>query len=424
MSFGAFGFTRRGPIKEKRCILNEETEFRERKPEQQVTETLMRFIHKNRPLRERGPGPLSETTLRDDRTGLYHAEYFAELLALEKKRCARSEESILMMLVDLKALGDTSERCEVARLVAQGLSRVTRETDAKGWYVNGSVAAIMFIESAKGKNPDVIIRKCYNGLRESLDPEQFSRVRVSWSAFPDDFPKLTTGAGSVQKGESGAPGTKERGRLASFVKRLVDVVGSVVVMVLLSPVFLAIAILIKIDSAGPVLFRQERIGLGGKKFMFLKFRSMHVNNDPAIHREYVGALINGGRAHENPGTDGGGVYKIKHDPRVTRAGKILRRTSLDELPQMINVLKGDMSLVGPRPPIPYEYRDYRLWHRRRVMDMKPGITGLWQVNGRSAVSFDEAVRMDIRYIREWSLWLDIKIILRTPAAMVTCRGAY
>ena len=118
------------------------------------------------------------------------------------------------------------------------------------------------------------------------------------------------------------------------------------------------------------------------------------------------------------------TYKIKDDPRVTSLGKVLRKTSLDELPQFINVLKGDMSLVGPRPPIPYECQNYDVWHRRRVMEMKPGITGLWQVEGRSALPFDEAVRMDIRYVREWSLWMDLRIIFKTPLAVLSCKGAY
>ncbi len=196
-------------------------------------------------------------------------------------------------------------------------------------------------------------------------------------------------------------------------------------MILLSPAFLAIAALVKLDSDGPVFFRQERIGLGGKRFVFLKFRSMYVNSDPGIHRAYVTGLI---RASKDKGEDGEKApnvpYKMKDDPRVTPLGKVLRKTSLDELPQFINVLKGDMSLVGPRPPIPYECQNYDVWHRRRVMEMKPGITGLWQVQGRSALPFDDAVRMDIRYVREWSLWMDLMIIFKTPLAVLTCKGAY
>jgi lipopolysaccharide/colanic/teichoic acid biosynthesis glycosyltransferase len=154
----------------------------------------------------------------------------------------------------------------------------------------------------------------------------------------------------------------------------------------------------------------------------LKFRSMKSVNDPTIHREYVRQFIAGG-------IDSGTavnkwVYKISEDPRVTRFGRLLRKTSFDELPQLINVLKGEMSLVGPRPPIAYEVEAYRTWHLRRVFEAKPGITGLWQVNGRSRTTFDDMVRLDLRYARNWSLWLDLKILLQTPEAIVSCKGAY
>jgi lipopolysaccharide/colanic/teichoic acid biosynthesis glycosyltransferase len=150
-----------------------------------------------------------------------------------------------------------------------------------------------------------------------------------------------------------------------------------------------------------------------------------VNNDSAIHKEYVRRLIAG--KVQQPGSNGNGnesgnVYKLTTDSRITPVGNILRRTSLDELPQLLNVLRGEMSLVGPRPPIAYEVEAYDVWHRSRLLEVKPGITGLWQVNGRSRVTFDEMVRLDLRYAREWSPWLDIKILLRTPRAVVN--GAY
>src|SRR6185295_9862649 len=167
-----------------------------------------------------------------------------------------------------------------------------------------------------------------------------------------------------------------------------------------------------------VFYRQRRLGRHGTEFTFLKFRSMYVANDSKIHREFTQNLIRGK-------TDGAsGVYKIQKDPRITRFGSILRTSSLDELPQFINVLMGTMSLVGPRPPIPYEFECYQLWHRRRILEAKPGITGLWQVNGRSSTSFDEMVRMDLQYIKERSLWIDLKILLKTPYAVIGGRGAY
>jgi lipopolysaccharide/colanic/teichoic acid biosynthesis glycosyltransferase len=151
---------------------------------------------------------------------------------------------------------------------------------------------------------------------------------------------------------------------------------------------------------------------------------MHINNDPSVHREYVTKLIAGQAEREASNGKGEGVYKLTNDRRVTRVGKFLRRTSLDELPQLLNVLEGDMSLVGPRPAIPYEVAAYDTWHRRRVLEVKPGITGSWQVNGRSRVKFDEMVRLDLQYARSWSPWMDINILMRTPAAVFRGDGAH
>jgi lipopolysaccharide/colanic/teichoic acid biosynthesis glycosyltransferase len=151
---------------------------------------------------------------------------------------------------------------------------------------------------------------------------------------------------------------------------------------------------------------------------------MYVNNDPTIHKEYVSRLIAGEPDVAQKEGNKAKLYKIKNDPRVTRFGKFLRKTSMDELPQFFNVLKGEMSLIGPRPPVPYEFERYDVWHRRRVLEIKPGITGLWQVSGRSRMSFDDMVRLDLQYARSWSLWLDLKILLQTPAAVLMGDGAY
>ena len=191
-----------------------------------------------------------------------------------------------------------------------------------------------------------------------------------------------------------------------------------------APLFLAIAVAIKLTSKGPVFFRQQRIGHFGKPFVFVKFRSMYLNNDPKIHLDYIRQLISGKAEKQPSNGNGKGVYKLTADPRVTRVGAFLRKTSLDELPQLINVLRGEMSLVGPRPPIPYEVDTYQTWHRRRVLEAKPGITGLWQVSGRSRVGFDEMVRLDVRYAMQRSFWLDLKILLLTPRAVILGDGAY
>ena len=185
-----------------------------------------------------------------------------------------------------------------------------------------------------------------------------------------------------------------------------------------------IAVLIKLTSKGPILFRQERVGQYGRKFMFLKFRSMYVNNDHAIHREYVKSLIAG--SADSTDAPGGQrkVYKLTNDPRITWIGGFLRKTSLDEIPQFFNVLRGEMSLVGPRPPIAYEVESYDIWHRRRLLGVKPGITGLWQVAGRSRTTFDEMVRLDLQYAKSWSVWMDLRILVQTPRAVVAGDGAY
>ncbi len=205
------------------------------------------------------------------------------------------------------------------------------------------------------------------------------------------------------------------------VKRGIDIVGAAIGLVVLSPVLVACAAAIRLDSRGPVLFRQERVGRGGRTFTMLKFRSMYPDVDPRPHIEYVTAFIRG----EAPrfSAEGGSVYKLVADKRVTRVGRWLRRMSLDELPQLWNVLRGEMSLVGPRPPTPYEVSQYQPAHFRRLA-VKPGITGLWQVCGRSTTTFEEMVAMDLEYISRRSFWLDLKILLMTIPAVFSARGAH
>jgi exopolysaccharide biosynthesis polyprenyl glycosylphosphotransferase len=209
---------------------------------------------------------------------------------------------------------------------------------------------------------------------------------------------------------------------ARLIKRASDLLVATVALTILAPLWLLIAIMIKLDSMGPVFYKQERVGMDGRVFLFFKFRSMQVGSDDATHREYQRAYISG-RADSNLGDDDRPVFKLRADERITRMGKLLRQTSLDELPQLFNVMRGDMSVVGPRPPIPYEVESYQLWHRKRL-DMKPGITGLWQVSGRNRLPFDEMVRMDLYYIENWSLWLDMKIILQTLPVMWRGEDAY
>jgi lipopolysaccharide/colanic/teichoic acid biosynthesis glycosyltransferase len=243
--------------------------------------------------------------------------------------------------------------------------------------------------------------------------------------------------------------TARRQGASLALKQAVDFGGAALVLLVSSPLFFLAALAIKLTSAGPVFFVQQRLGRGGRSFRCYKFRTMKHNSDDGLHREFARNFIRGGpsEAHGNGhgnghgknghgsnvnGNNGNGhgrngasatVYKLTKDPRITRVGQLLRRTSLDELPQILNVLRGEMSLVGPRPPVPYELDDYQDWHKRRL-SAKPGITGLWQVSGRSSVPFDEMVQLDLYYIDHRSTLMDLWIMARTLPVMIKGDGAY
>jgi lipopolysaccharide/colanic/teichoic acid biosynthesis glycosyltransferase len=201
-----------------------------------------------------------------------------------------------------------------------------------------------------------------------------------------------------------------------FIKRLFDIAASIVLLIVLSPLLVLIAGLVLFSSPGPILFVQDRVGKDGRVFRMFKFRTMVRDAAASIHRAYYEALVNGtAEAIE-------GRFKLVNDPRITSMGRILRKCSADELPQLLNVLRGDMSLVGPRPPIPYEVELYTPRERARFA-VTPGLTGLWQVSGRSLLGFEAMVQLDLLYIQQWSLWFDLLILLRTPLAVLTARGA-
>lgn len=214
---------------------------------------------------------------------------------------------------------------------------------------------------------------------------------------------------------------KEPLRIGFAVKRVIDVLASLFVLVFGLPFYLLLGLLIKLTSEGPVLFCQERIGKGGVPFRMYKFRTMTAGNNDEAHRCFAKDFINGNGNGNGKNGSKKCVFKIVNDPRVTSIGKFLRKTSLDELPQFVNVFRGEMSLVGPRPPLSYELDHYQEWHKKRL-NVKPGLTGLWQVSGRSTVPFDEMVALDLHYIESWSLLLDIKIILRTLPVMLAGSG--
>jgi len=354
-------------------------------------------------------------------------ETFRRMISVERKRTERSRKPFLLMLLDTGDCQGSDRNGKALDGIVSALRASTRETDVTGWYKNRSIIGVMFTELvADDKNSilSTMLTRVSTTLRDNLTFEQFNQISISFHFFPDDWDNDTSGRPSNPTLYPDVPSHDNAKLFLSGIKRAMDIVGSALALITCTPLFVIIALAIKASSKGPVLFRQQRVGRYGKRFTFLKFRSMHIDNDPSVHKEYVTKLI-AGQAERKP-TNGNGeaVYKLTNDERVTRVGALLRKSSLDELPQFLNVLKGEMSLVGPRPAIPYELAAYQTWHRRRVLEVKPGITGLWQVNGRSRIQFDEMVRLDLRYAQAWSPWLDIKILMRTPRAVLMGEGAY
>jgi lipopolysaccharide/colanic/teichoic acid biosynthesis glycosyltransferase len=354
-------------------------------------------------------------------------DVFCRMIALERKRSERSRKPFLLMLLDMGEPISTEKNGKTLGKILQALTSTTRETDVTGWYKNRSVVGVMFTEISSEERDTIVgtmIARVSETLRLVLTYEQFNQLTVSFHAFPEEWdddlrqrPSNPTLYPDLAQRDSSR-------WLSIALKRAMDVVGSMLALLCFSPLFLVIAVIIKVTSKGPVFYRQQRIGQYGKSFVFLKFRSMYVNSDSRIHQEYVTKMI-AGKAQANAAEgDGQKVYKLTRDPRITPFGSLLRKTSLDELPQFVNVLRGEMSLVGPRPPVPYEVEAYDIWHRRRLLEAKPGITGLWQVSGRCRLKFDEMVRLDLHYARHWSPWMDIKILARTPGAVVEGEGAF
>jgi lipopolysaccharide/colanic/teichoic acid biosynthesis glycosyltransferase len=349
------------------------------------------------------------------------------MISIERKRTERSRKPFLLMLLDTGNSQGSEKNGKALDRIVSALLASTRETDVIGWYKNRATVGVMFTELVvddKNSILSTMLTRVSTTLRYNLTFEQFNQISISFHFFPDDWDQDISGRPSNPTLYPDLSSADNARRFLSGMKRMMDIVGSVLALIICAPAFLVIALAIKASSNGPVFFRQQRVGQYGKRFTFLKFRSMYMDNDPSVHKEYVLKLI-AGQADPKPlNGNGEAVYKLTNDERVTRAGALLRRTSLDELPQFVNVLKGDMSLVGPRPAVPYEVAAYQTWHRRRVAEVKPGITGLWQVNGRSRVKFDEMVRLDLRYAKSWSPWLDIKILMRTPRAVVLGEGAH
>ena len=355
---------------------------------------------------------------------LQSQESFLRQLYLEQKRTERSKRPFILMLLEAENLLSVGANKDLLELIVKTLVQSTRETDTTGWYDAGAVIGTIFteIECLDGHAvAQAILTRCTKALTATLSVEQINEIRISLHIFPEDWDVERRGPTAAS---SALYPKRDQNRRLHGVKRSIDILGSLAALTFSAPVLVGVAIAVKLTSRGPILFRQKRVGQHGKTFTFLKFRSMYAKNDHKEHETFVKQMIQNTKSATDKKPNTTEIYKIQNDPRITPIGKFLRRTSLDEMPQFINVLLGDMSLVGPRPPIPYEVKYYDIWHRRRLLEVKPGITGLWQVEGRSKVGFNDMVRMDLKYAKSWSILLDLKILLQTPRAVLGGDGAF
>jgi lipopolysaccharide/colanic/teichoic acid biosynthesis glycosyltransferase len=350
---------------------------------------------------------------------------FHSMLTLERRRAERSGKPFVLMLLDANL--ENGSAAVILEEAAEVIMASKRETDLAGWYKKSDILGVIFTEvSIEGERPltEILRTKFETALAKDLGREKVAKIAISLHVFPEIWDRNDSGWVADAKLYPDLNRGNSRKRMPLVIKRVMDVAGSVALLLALSPLLAAIAAIIKLTSKGPVIFEQERLGRFGARFKCLKFRTMFTNNDPKIHQEFIQQFISGKEESGKENESQQAVYKIINDPRVTPIGAFLRKTSLDELPQFWNVLRGEMSLVGPRPPVPYEFEIYDIWHRRRVLDIKPGVTGLWQVSGRSRTRFDDMVRLDLRYCQTWSLWLDLKILISTPRAVFGGDGAY
>lgn len=356
----------------------------------------------------------ADAGLRRRRFDVLPRNEFRAQVRLEKRRADRSRAalSLVVLRLDGQSLMGTNDLRDLIRY----LTERKRETDIIGYVDNGLIAILLpYTDSSS------VAAFC----RLIVDRVDTPHLAMHSATYPDvRFDTLLDGQDIEDDPE---PAVVERiplrRRVSLAIKRLMDIVGALILMVIASPIMLVTALAVKLGSPGPIFFRQSRIGMSGVPFNLYKFRSMRIDTDDRAHREYVEKLIGGQNQDINQGSSEKPVYKMRSDPRITPVGRIIRKTSIDELPQLWNVLKGEMSLVGPRPPVTYETARYQSWHMRRLQQMRPGITGLWQVEGRSRTTFDDMVRYDLRYIRDWTLGLDVRILFKTIFVVLNGDGA-
>lgn len=355
---------------------------------------------------------------------LLEEQFFKQAIMRERKRADRSGLSMVMVLIELpqcsierKANGDAA--------VMNALSVLASDAGILGWFRAPYVIGLIMPEI----DPADVGGACdriTSTVKSAVPPQSNDRlarwISIKLLVYPEATVSSSEQVPSLDLAlypdlSADHLGTSQ----AQLFKRGMDILFSSMMLLLLLPVFTFIAVLVKLSSPGPVFFKQVRVGHLMKLFTMYKFRSMHATADHRVHHDYVSWFITtSSQAQSEQNLD---IFKLTNDTRITAIGRLLRRTSLDELPQIWNVLIGDMSLVGPRPPLLYELQQYKPWHRGRVLEAKPGMTGLWQVVGRSRTTFDEMVRLDLRYARTQSLWIDIKILLATPKAVISGKGA-
>jgi lipopolysaccharide/colanic/teichoic acid biosynthesis glycosyltransferase len=355
---------------------------------------------------------------------IFEEELFRDTVTRERKRTDRSGLAMVILLIGVQERRPGNTPALFAG-IANALSAIKSDIDILGWFERKTIMGLIVpeIDTANlASTCDRLESEFQKEITNRFEGDLTERLSIRLRVYPEPrhleeeelqtvdpflYPELQA----------------HQDRIAMFqaLKRGMDFLGSLALLLILSPLLLAIAGLVKLSSRGPVLFRQVRIGQMLKPFMICKFRTMHADSDHGIHHNYVRWFISSsGEAQDKEKNT---FFKLTNDPRITPIGRFLRKTSLDELPQLWNVLRGEMSLVGPRPPLWYEVQQYKPWHRHRVLEAKPGITGLWQVTGRSRTTFDEMVRLDLRYARGQSFWTDIKILLATPAAVIKGKGA-
>lgn len=402
----------------------------------------------------------------DPHTGLFISSYFQKRIQEERSRTQRTNLPFSLILIDLSLVNSKHITREInkeriLRIIAQVMNKNLRETDLKGWFDDHTMA-ILLPETAYAGAEALCNKLIYLSkarLTHCLQNNFPLEDCFSITAYPEIFDDDDDGSKSKLGGKIKRldPMHIPRNRKTSVlrnglekhsnksdklllplfphefntsysvmvqkaIKRLVDIIGSLVGVTLLLPAFIVIAIAIKLTSPGPVFFKQKRVGLNGKIFTSLKFRSMYHNCDQTVHQEHVRKLANKEITLFENGKDHLFSYKLQNDERVTKIGRFLRRTSLDELPQLFNVLKGKMSLVGPRPYPIYEIENSTIWQYSRLT-IKPGITGLAQLYSRYNRTYTDAYRLDLQYIKKWSLWLDFKILIKTVPLAISGRGA-